>query len=851
LINRITLSALLLAVVSALGLLGTASPVSAATYEVDTTSDASLTACTVAAGDCSLRGAITNANSNAGTDTINFAIGSGAQTIGVTSALPTIGEALIIDGTTQPGFIGTPLIELDGTNAGAGIDGLNISGGGSTVRGLVINRFPSDGIYLQTGDSNTVVGNFIGTDVTGGLDLGNGEHGIRIDVGSLNNTIGGSSVSDRNVISGNTGNGVFVSANSTGQTIKGNYIGVNAAGLTALGNTGTGINANSTGNTVGGAAAGERNLVSGNGFGIQVAGSSTVKGNLVGTDVTGTVDLGNTGVGIFVSGTGTVVGGPEAGARNVVSGNNNSGISVSGTSTAVQGNYIGTDITGSADLGNTTRGIFVTGASNSIGGSGAGEGNVVSGNDTTGIELNSGTATGNTVQGNIIGLNAAGTADLGNTQAGVLVVGGATGNFIGDTSAGARNVISGNNAEGVFINSLSSTGNAVRGNYIGTNAAGTAAIANTTNGVRVSGNNNTIGSSSTTFPNVISGNTSHGIKIDNGVTGTNVGGNLIGTAADGATAIGNGGAGVSLESSPTATSIGRHGTTGTPNTIANNTGDGIQVVTGTANLVGMNSISANGGLGIDLGTNGVTANDNGPPPDPDTGANNLQNFPVLTSAVASGQQAIVSFTLNSTPSATFSLRFFANASCDASGNGEGATPIEQLVSATTDANGTISSSVGLLTTVAAGQFITAIATDSSFNTSEFSACVTVTSDTDIDNDGVADGGDNCPAFANPGQGPRPWTVPANDIDCDGFPSALETTLGTNPVSSCAVPGIPDAWPPDFNQSGSVSVTDVLAIKPHFGLAVPPAPVRFDIKPSNSISVTDVLELKPYFGLTCS
>src|SRR6185295_17059681 len=96
-------------------------------------------------------------------DTITFNIaGAGPHTINLTSALPTIGEAVIIDGWSEPDFAGTPVIELNGASAGAGADGLHITGGGSTVRGLVINNFSGDGIELATNGGNTIVGNIIG-----------------------------------------------------------------------------------------------------------------------------------------------------------------------------------------------------------------------------------------------------------------------------------------------------------------------------------------------------------------------------------------------------------------------------------------------------------------------------------------------------------------------------------------------------------------------------------------------------------------------------------------------------------------------------------------------------------------
>ena len=153
-----------------------------------------------------LRAAINATNLNPGHDTINFSIGMGAQTISVGQAtgmpLPTIIDPVILDGTTQPGFAGMPLIELEGTNAGGNAVGLTITAGSSTVRGLVINRFNGGGVLLQTLGSNTIAGNFIGTDNTGLNSRFNVNYGIFInDV--PDNIIGGTTAGDRNLISGN------------------------------------------------------------------------------------------------------------------------------------------------------------------------------------------------------------------------------------------------------------------------------------------------------------------------------------------------------------------------------------------------------------------------------------------------------------------------------------------------------------------------------------------------------------------------------------------------------------------------------------------------------------------------
>ena len=213
---------------------------------VNSTSEAAARApgtgtCATPEGVCSLRAAIQEANALAGTDAIIFNIpGAGVQTITLVGALPTITQPIVIDGTTQ-GLSGTPLIELNGNNAG--ISGLVLRGGASTVRGLIINRCGQNGILVAKGGNNVIAGNFIGTNATGTAALPNGRDGIMF-ADQDGNTIGGLTAADRNVISGNTQNGVELQdATSTGVSdrVIGNFIGTNASGTAALGNTLNGV----------------------------------------------------------------------------------------------------------------------------------------------------------------------------------------------------------------------------------------------------------------------------------------------------------------------------------------------------------------------------------------------------------------------------------------------------------------------------------------------------------------------------------------------------------------------------------------------------------------------------------
>ena len=256
----------LVVLVLVFSLVASSSPVHAATFTVTNTTDGGLG---------SLRQAIVDANANSGTDTINFDIpGPGPHTIQPLSALPTITDAVIIDGASQPGWQDAPIVELDGTPTGP-MDGLTIAANDSTVKGLVINRFGGNGISIR-GDGNTVSGNYIGTDANGTTPLPN-VGGMWIGDGASNNTIGGATGGERNVISGNLGEGLTLFGNGTsGNVVSGNHIGTDAGGTSALPNiyNGVWISDGASNNTIGGATAGAGNIISGNdAAGIAIAGS--------------------------------------------------------------------------------------------------------------------------------------------------------------------------------------------------------------------------------------------------------------------------------------------------------------------------------------------------------------------------------------------------------------------------------------------------------------------------------------------------------------------------------------------------------------------------------------------------
>lgn len=545
-------------------------------------------------GAGSLAQAITTANANPGEDTIIFQIsGTPPFTIKPTNALPALTDPVVIDATTQPGFNVTnrkPVIEINGASAGGSTIGLRFTVGGSTLRGVAINRYQVQALELD-GVSNVIQGNFIGTDVTGTNAHGNGSSSYpAILVNSAGNLIGGTNSGDGNVISGGNGDGIYVFGGNN-NIFQGNLIGVAAAGTAPLGNAKNGIVLYSSGgNLIGGAVPAARNVISGNGnSGVFLTGGGSagnvIQGNFIGTDISGSNAVGN------VAGDGiTLVGAPaNLIASNLISGNGLAGVSLQNggaSGNQLTGNWIGPNISGTTSLANQDSGVVIVGAGgNRIGGTNAGAGNVISGNKLDGVTLTGG-ASANVIQGNVIGLNAAGTQALRNRQNGI-TTSGATGNTIGGLVAGARNVISGNAGNGIDIFQLTDGGNTVLGNYIGTDLNGTQAIANNLAGVLLQGSSNLIGGTVSGARNIISGNLYQGIWIV-GSAGNVIQGNFIGLTPAGTAGLGNG--------------------------ITTSDSGGIGISTASGNLIGGtapgagNVISANNGAGIWMAGTTATGN---------------------------------------------------------------------------------------------------------------------------------------------------------------------------------------------------------------------------------------------------
>ncbi len=380
---RIAMSLLLAATVCL-----AASSATAVTFTVDSAADDSDAnrgdgICATASAKCTLRAAIEEHNAFGGSNEIDFDIAPLAP-IQPTTILPALHGDLVIDGTTQPGFAGTPIVEIDGTFAGS-VDGLYM-GGNSEVRGLVVINWRL-GIGLYGGNSITIAGNYIGVDATGSSAQPN-QWGI--DLCGSNQVIGGPSHADRNVISGNGEIGILDACQNPDTSIIGNYVGTDATGTFAIPNRfgvqlGLGGVGRSNWTIV-------NNLISGNtGGGLSFGGvGGFVIGNYIGTDVSGAFAIPNGGpCGAIVSwsgggGSGPVVGGTGAGEGNVISGNLGAGL-LAHENIVVMGNYIGTASDGISPLSNSGNGIEVGSADVTIGGTAAGAGNVIAYNTLAGI----------------------------------------------------------------------------------------------------------------------------------------------------------------------------------------------------------------------------------------------------------------------------------------------------------------------------------------------------------------------------------------------------------------------------------------------------------------------------------
>ena len=390
-------------------------------------------------------------------------------------------------------------------------DGLSLSPNYAQDETVFVGRGTAGGIWksVNGGDDWMEVTHEL-------MEHGNHNHGVHVTGGAQGNTIGGNSPGERNVISHNDIAGVDIHDTGTAKNIvTGNYIGTDVSGTTALGNgwQGVALWSETQENVIGGTTDSERNVISGNGErGVAIDNSgtmyNTVSGNYIGTDASGTIALGNyyTAVGIRDGAKYNQVGGPEPEDRNVISGNEFIGVHVTGSGTVsntVVGNYIGTDFTGMAALGNARSGVDICAGAqyNQVGGT-AEERNIISTNGWAGVLLSDSDTMSNTIIGNYIGTDSSGMTALGNAQGGVDCWNNAQRNTI------KHNVISGNSQNGVRFDSCDS--NTIVGNYIGTNTSYTVTMGNEWSGVSFccGAQENIIGDG-----NVIAHNNGNGIEV--------------------------------------------------------------------------------------------------------------------------------------------------------------------------------------------------------------------------------------------------------------------------------------------------------------------------------------------------
>ncbi len=458
-------------------------------------------------GPGSLRAAIYYATDHPGT-TVKFNIptsdacySNGVFTIHLTGHLPPLAaNGMVIDGSTQPGFTGKPLIILDASQIIPETftsDTFLIYSSSNQVKNISFSGFNWNGLTLEYTDAsnNIISGCWFGVDSSGTNAAPNAYQGILIANGASGNIIGGTNALSRNVISGNSQYGVFITdSNTTGNIVLGNYIGTDASGSNALANEKSGvfIGNGASRNIIGGTNAPARNILSGNSeYGVIITSNTTanvVLGNYIGTDTSGSNAVPNNIGGVFLAAgaTGNLIGGATADARNVISGNTNGpyydyGVLVVGSGSSgnvIEGNYIGLGADGLTPVPNYYGVYFYGGATNNtLGGTVAGAGNYVSDNISYDVLISDPGTSGNFVEGNFIGTDSTGT----NGIAGFINVelqNGATGNFIGGVNPGAGNVIAFASFLGVVLYDADTTNNSIRGNSIFNNYMGIHLVGN-------------------------------------------------------------------------------------------------------------------------------------------------------------------------------------------------------------------------------------------------------------------------------------------------------------------------------------------------------------------------------------
>ena len=539
----------------------------------------------------------TNSSTNA--NGLSFTDGSDGSKVKGLMIINFDGSGIVIDGADsiliESNYIGTDgITELENVGDGVFISNSinNVIGGASA--GNVISGNQDSGVFLSTGSgSNTIAGNSIGTNSAGDVAIGNGSSGVEVGNGSSNNSIGGDGLAgEGNYISGNEEHGVYIHGIGTdNNVVSGNRIGTNAAGSDPLENLKAGVRLESDakGTIIGGNTAGDRNIISGNvadGIYLGSTDENVISGNYIGLDVSGTEAIANGDDGVEITGgsSNNTIGGTTAAERNIISGNRDDGVQINGSGTelnVVSGNYIGTNESGTAAVGNGSNAVHIrlSASSNTVGTDESGGGNLLSGNFKSGVLISGDTSSDNAILGNTIGLASDGSSTVDNRRYGVYVLDAPNTTIGGSTSSAERNVISGNRFSGISISGVNAIKTVVSGNYIGTDTAGTAAVANRLNGVEIidGANANSIGLDISGGGNVISGNLLEGVSLSGpGVNDNVLYGNSIGTSANGDAALGNGANGIYINSGASANIIGG-GADDQGNIVSANGQDGIYI----------------------------------------------------------------------------------------------------------------------------------------------------------------------------------------------------------------------------------------------------------------------------------
>jgi uncharacterized repeat protein (TIGR01451 family) len=636
----------------------------------------------------SLRTAITNANDTTGPTSIVFNIPVSDANYNLNTGVFTIQPLPNTNCNSSNGSSFVPCQALPPLPAGCTMDGYTQPGG--SLNG--ITQPPASPNTLANGDNAVLK-----IEINGALD-GQGPDGVDV---SGTTTVRGLILTGFNTVQypdGTTEGGDGIDLSSASNYVEGNFSGVDYRGATAKPNN-TGIADFGSSNTIGGTTPQARNLVAANQFAnftspsISTPGTELFQGNYSGTDRTGKIALGGA---IAIAGQSITIGGTSAGAGNLISGGGGVGIAYASPSqftpanNVVQGNFIGVDVTGAKALPNVIGLSISSGDMNLIGGTTPAARNIISGNNGDGIEVFNGSDQ-NLIQGNYIGVDVSGTVNLGNTGDGINHTGldgtaNAVQTLIGGEAAGAGNAISANSLNGIELGGAANdvfgqTGSTVLGNRIGTDPTGATAMGNQGAGVLIDqgGSFLVIGNTDTPSTNTIAYNSGDGVTIDpatgNIYIGVQTGNNSV-----------------------------------TNNLIYSNGGSGLRIISGVHNQASDNSIYSNSQLGIDVDAPGPLVNSNCN--SVTSGANNLQNAPVLTpaspattyiSATATdpagdtsefsncaamgfqGNNLDIAGSLNSYPSTTFRVEFFENPACDPAGYGQGKTFLT-AISVTTNAS---------------------------------------------------------------------------------------------------------------------------------------------------------------------